>query len=79
MNLIDLTNNMIPEKKIPKIKTGDIVRVTHELAKEEGVQHQVFEGVVISVRGNGFNRTMTVRKIAVGVGVEKTFPIYSPF
>jgi len=81
-------------KPFPDIRPGDTVRVHQKISelvvsaarskakketKEEKERIQVFEGVVIQRRGGkGLSGTITVRKIASGVGVEKIFPIYSP-
>jgi large subunit ribosomal protein L19 len=81
-------------KPFPDIRPGDTVRVHQKIkeivvsaakskakkeTKEEKERIQVFEGVVIQRRGGkGLSGTITVRKIASGVGVEKIFPIYSP-
>jgi large subunit ribosomal protein L19 len=64
---------------LPALKTGDTVRV-HQLIKEGSKQRiQVFEGVVIRRhRMNGLSAAITVRRIASGVGVEKTFLMHSP-
>ncbi|MFA0749884.1 MAG: hypothetical protein SLRJCFUN_000287 [Candidatus Fervidibacter sp.] len=77
---------------IPDFRPGDTVRVTVRLSKEELVSGEeqkkegrkerepvtVFEGVVIRRRGEGTNATFTVRKIAHGVGTERTFYLHSP-
>jgi|GEM_PF-58066 len=65
-------------KKIPEIKTGYTIRV-HQKIKEGGKERvQVFEGLVIKVgHGEGVEKTITVRKIVQGIGVEKIFPIHS--
>lgn len=75
MNINDITKQFIPDKKIPKIKSGDIVKITSESG--EGGQ-QIFEGVVIATSGSGADKTFIVRKVAAGVGVEKTYPLYAP-
>jgi large subunit ribosomal protein L19 len=64
---------------LPALKTGDTVRV-HQLIKEGNKQRiQVFEGVIIRRhRMNEVSATITVRRIASGVGVEKTFLLHSP-
>jgi len=78
---------------IPEFRVGDTVRVTIRLSKEEimtsGDQQKkegrkerepvtVFEGVVIRKRGEGTSATFTIRKIAHGVGTERTFFLHSP-
>jgi large subunit ribosomal protein L19 len=61
------------------IKSGDTVRVTQKIKEKGKVRLQVFEGIVLSVKhGAEAGSTFTVRKVASGVGVEKTFPLYSP-
>lgn len=64
---------------IPEIKSGDRIRV-HQKIKEGGKERvQVFEGLVIKTRGGqGINGSFTIRKIALGVGVEKTYPLHLP-
>ncbi len=63
---------------LPEIKPGYTVKV-HQRISEEGKERiQVFQGVVIKVRGSGTNATFTVRKISYGVGVEKIFPFCAP-
>jgi large subunit ribosomal protein L19 len=68
------------KKKIPEIKPGNTVRV-HERVKEGDKERiQMFEGLVIAVHKGHIatDRTITVRKIVSGVGVEKIFPLHSP-
>jgi large subunit ribosomal protein L19 len=63
---------------IPPINPGDTVRVTSR-AREGGGEHtQSFQGVVIRVRKGGAGASFTVRRVTHGVGVECTFPLYSP-
>jgi large subunit ribosomal protein L19 len=68
------------DKNYPDFRVGDVIRV-HQRIKEEGQDKeriQVFEGIVIAIRGEGPSKTFTVRKVSYGVGVEKIFPYYSP-
>jgi large subunit ribosomal protein L19 len=68
------------EKNYPDFRVGDVIRV-HQRIKEEGQDKeriQVFEGIVIAIRGEAPSKTFTVRKVSYGVGVEKIFPYYSP-
>ena len=74
---IEKENLGISPKKIPGI--GDIVRVHVRIKEGDKSRIQVFEGTVISVRKGGPRTTFTVRKISFGVGVERIFPLYSPF
>lgn len=63
---------------IPDIRPGDTVAVNVRVIEGEKERIQVFEGIVIKIRGGGINKTITVRKISHGVGVERIFPIHSP-
>ncbi|MBE5997869.1 MAG: 50S ribosomal protein L19 [Lachnospiraceae bacterium] len=63
----------------PEFRVGDTVRV-HNLIKEGNRERiQVFEGICIKKQGTGARATFTVRKTSNGIGVEKTWPIHSPF
>jgi large subunit ribosomal protein L19 len=65
----------------PDFRPGDLVRVherVSEVGEEDKERIQVFEGVVIQVRGRGTSRMLTVRKESFGVGVEKILPLHSP-
>ena len=67
-------------KAIPDFRAGDMVKV-HQKIKEGGKERiQVFEGLVISRKhGKGVNASFAVRKVASGIGVEKTYPLHAPF
>ena len=61
------------------IKSGDTVRVWQKIQEKGKTRLQAFEGLVIAVKhGREAGSTFTVRKVSLGVGVEKIFPIYSP-
>lgn len=68
-----------PQKDYDDFRVGDQVRV-HQIIKEaDGKDRiQIFEGLVIAIRGEGLSKTFTVRKVSYGIGVEKIFPYYSP-
>jgi len=63
---------------LPEIVPGDTVRVAAKVVEGNRERIQVFEGTVMRLRGGGITRSMTVRRIASGVGVERTFKIHSP-
>jgi len=59
-------------------KPGDVVKVHQKIKEDSKVRSQVFEGVVLGIKGRGENRTFTVRKIIGDVAIERIWPIYSP-
>lgn len=65
-------------KKVPDIKPGDLIRVHQKIKEGKKERVQVFEGVVLRVKGGGLRRSFIVRKISFGVGVERSFLIHSP-
>ena len=66
-------------KNLPTIDPGDTVRVHVRIVEGKRERVQVFEGVVLGIKGSGSNRRLTVRRIgAHGIGVERIFPLYSP-
>ncbi len=62
----------------PSFRAGDTVRVHVKIKEGEKYRIQVFEGVVIAKKNNGISSTFTVRKVSLGYGVERIFPIHSP-
>ena len=67
-----------PNPNIPILAPGDTVKVSARIVEGERERIQVFQGVVIRVRGGGIGANFTVRRVAYGVGVERTFPLHSP-
>ncbi len=67
-----------PNPNIPALSPGDTVRVSTKIVEADRERTQVFQGVVIRVRRGGAGSTFTVRRVTHGVGVERTFPLYSP-
>jgi len=68
----------IASKNVPEFRAGDTVRVAVNIKEGDKTRIQNFEGVCISIRGEGTGKTFTVRKIgANNVGVERVFPLYS--
>ena len=66
------------KNKIPELKIGNTVRVHVRIKEGNKERIQVFEGIIIKKQGGGVNATFTVRRVAYGVGVEKTFLVHSP-
>lgn len=67
-----------PNPNIPVISPGDTVKVSIRVTEGQRERSQVFQGVVIRVRKGGVNANFTVRRVAYGVGVERTFFPHSP-
>ncbi len=67
-----------PNPNIPDIAPGDTVKVTTKIVEGERERTQLFQGVVIKVRRGGVGASFTVRRVTYGIGVERTFPLYSP-
>lgn len=68
----------IAGKEIPLFRAGDTLRLAVTIKEGEKSRVQNYEGVCISIRGEGTGKTITVRKIgANGIGVERIFPLYS--
>lgn len=78
MNVLDEIVQDQLRTDLPEIATGDTVRVAAKVIEGNRERIQVFEGTVMRLRGGGITRTITVRRIASGVGVERTFKIHSP-
>ncbi len=88
--IVEPTKSVAPEPaykakltNFNELKPGQTVRVHERIIDispkgEERQRVQVFEGIILGLRGSGLSRTLTVRKISGGVGVEKIYPINSP-
>lgn len=63
---------------MPEFRVGDTIRVHGRIIEGDKERIQIFEGVVIRRRSGLMNASFTVRKVAHGIGVEKTFPLHSP-
>jgi len=78
MNIIDVIEKEQLRSDIPEFRAGDTVRVHVKVVEGSRERIQVFEGLVIKRQNGGVRETFTVRRIASGVGVERTFPLHSP-
>ena len=78
MNIIETLENEQLRKDIPEFRAGDTVRVHVKVVEGKTERIQMFEGVVIKRQNGGVRENFTVRRIASGVGVEKTWPLHSP-
>jgi large subunit ribosomal protein L19 len=75
---VDSLVNVKRNPRIPELAPGDTVRVYIKVVEGGKERLQPFQGVVIKMHGGGAGATFTVRRIAYGVGVERTFPLFSP-
>ena len=78
MDIIKSIEHEQLKNKIPDLHIGDTIRVHQRIKEGNRERIQVFEGIIIKKQGGGVNETFTVRRVAYGVGVEKTFLIHSP-
>ncbi|MCL4766772.1 MAG: 50S ribosomal protein L19 [Hyphomicrobiaceae bacterium] len=84
MNIIQVLeaeqiNAVTAKRVVPEFGPGDTVKVMVKVFEGDNVRTQAYEGVVIARSGSGLNESFTVRKISYGEGVERVFPIYSPY
>jgi large subunit ribosomal protein L19 len=77
--LKEIVSKLVDQKELPDFSAGDTITVSYKIKEGAKERIQQFQGVVLQRRGSGHTETFTVRKIASGVGVERIFPIGSPF
>jgi large subunit ribosomal protein L19 len=78
MDVISAVSQEYLKTDIPNINVGDTVKVHIKIVEGSRERIQIFEGFILKMQNGGISRTFTVRRIASGVGVEKTFPLHSP-
>ncbi len=79
MNRLERLEEGFTKKDAPTMKIGDTVKVHVRIKEGEKERIQIYEGVVIRKKGTRNRKTFTVRKVSFGIGVERIFPIHSPF
>ncbi len=80
MDLMKVVENEFAVKKdLPKFNAGDTVTVHYKIKEGSKERIQNFRGVVLQRKSSGHNETFTVRKMSGGIGVERIFPLNSPF
>jgi large subunit ribosomal protein L19 len=78
MDLLRAVDSSQMRTDLPRFRAGDTVRVHVKIKEGEKFRIQVFEGVVIAQKNNGISSTFTVRKVSLGYGIERIFPLHSP-
>ena len=78
MNVLDLIQKEQEKPSVPVFRPGDTVKVYSKVVEGGKERTQMFEGVVTVRRGGGLGEAITVRRVAHGVGVERTFLLHSP-
>ena len=79
MNKIRLVEAKHLKKEIPEFSVGDTLKIQVKIVEGDKMRLQAFEGVVIARKGSGIQESFTLRRISYGEGVERTFPLHSPF
>lgn len=81
MDLIKIAEESFAKEKkeFPKFKSGDTITVAYRIVEGNKERIQQYKGDVISISGDGENKRFTVRKMSDNVGVERIFPMNSPF
>lgn len=69
----------VEAKELPHFNSGDTISVDYKIKEGNKERVQQFRGVVIKIKGEGVTKTFTVRKMSDGIGVERIFPLSSPF
>lgn len=80
MDLIKIAEEAFATKKeLPSFKSGDTITVAYRIKEGNKERIQRYKGVVIKISGHGDSKRFTVRKMSDNVGVERIFPMNSPF
>ena len=76
---LEQIKSITAKRGVPEFGPGDTLKVMVKVVEGNNTRNQAYEGVCIARSGGGINESFTVRKISYGEGVERVFPIYSPF
>ncbi len=76
--IIEAVEAEFTARQLPEFRSGDTVRVNFRIVEGNKERIQPYEGVVIAMHRSGAGSTFTVRKVVGDIGVERTFPLYSP-
>ena len=77
--LLQYVDSLSTVKEFPDFKAGDTITVTYKIREGNKERLQKYQGVVLQRSGSGTTETFTVRKISANIGVERIFPVFSPF
>lgn len=77
--IIESINESVLNREIPVFDIGDTVNVHQRIVEGDKERIQVYQGVLISRKGRGIGEMITVRRIVDNVGIERTWPLHSPF
>ena len=75
----ELEKELVEANNLPAFKSGDTITVSYKIKEGNKERTQHFQGVVLQRKGSGATETFTIRKMSGNVGVERIFPINSPF
>jgi large subunit ribosomal protein L19 len=75
----EIQNELVEAKEFPTFGAGDTITVSYKIKEGNKERIQQFQGVVLQRRGSGATETFTVRKMSGNIGVERIFPVFSPF
>ena len=78
MHLIEKIERENGKRELPQIHVGDTVEVHYLIKEGDKERVQLFTGTIIAMKGRGIRRSITVRRIVQGEGVERSFPLHSP-
>jgi large subunit ribosomal protein L19 len=79
MDVLSDMESKYSKKRIKEFNPGDTIKVNFKIREGDKERIQVFEGIVIQRRGKGTGETFTIRKTSSGIGVERIFPVSSPY
>lgn len=75
----ELEKELVEGNNLPTFKSGDTITVSYKIKEGNKERTQLFQGVVLQRKGSGATETFTIRKMSGNVGVERIFPVNSPF
>ena len=78
LNLVNEITKSQLRSDLPSLRVGQTLKLDITISEGEKTRTQSYEGLLIKIQGSGIGKTITVRKISNGIGVERTFPVHSP-